>query len=107
MVYTIEELNKKISPIAQKYNIQAVYVFGSYARDEAEENSAVDILFQRTGSKIVGWTIGALYEDLKETLSKNLDLVTIETLDQENTKNRSPWFVENLLKEKRLIYVKQ
>ena len=106
MVYTIEELGQKIAPIAQKYDIPAVYIFGSYARNEATENSDVDVLFQREGSKIIGWIIGALYEELSETLGKGLDLVTTETLEQESTKERTPWFVESLLKERRLIYAK-
>jgi len=106
MIYTIEELRQKIEPIAQKYDIHAVYIFGSYARNEATENSDVDLLIQRKGSKIVGWMIGALYEDLSECLGKGLDLVTTETLEQECTKARTPWFVDSLMKERRLIYAK-
>ena len=104
MIYTIDELREIITPIAQKYDIQAVYVFGSYARNEATEISDVDVLIQRSGSKIVGWMIGALYEDLSEHLGKKLDLVTTETLEQEFTKKRTPWFVDSLLKERLLIY---
>lgn len=107
MIYTIEELTQKITPIARKYDIPAVYIFGSYARNEADENSDVDVLIQRKGSKIIGWMIGALYEDLSESLGKGLDLVTTETLEQEETKRRTPWFVDNLLKERLLIYAKQ
>jgi len=107
MIYSIEELKHKIEPIAQKYDICAVYVFGSYSRNEATENSDVDVLIQRKGSKIVDWMIGALYEDFSECLGKGLDLVTTETLEQECTKARTPWFVDNLLKERRLIYAKQ
>ena len=106
MIYTIEELQQIIAPIARKYDIPAVYIFGSYARNEATENSDVDVLIQRKGSKIIGWMLGALYEDLSEGLGKGLDLVTTETLEQECTKERTPWFVENLLKERRLIYAK-
>ena len=102
MVYTIEELTQKITPIARKYDIPAVYVFGSYARGDAADNSDVDVLFQRNGSTIVGmFDMGALYNDLDECLGKTLDLVTTETLEQDCTKERTPWFVENLLKERR------
>jgi predicted nucleotidyltransferase len=106
MVYTLDDLKQKIAPIAHKYDIPAVYVFGSYARGEATDDSDVDVLIQRKGSKIIGIMIGALYEDLSESLGKPLDLVTIETLEQECTKERTPWFVDNLLKEMRLIYAK-
>jgi predicted nucleotidyltransferase len=106
VVYTIEELEQKIKPIAQKYDIPAVYIFGSYARGEATDESDIDVLIQRRGSKIIGIMIGALYEDLCESLGKKLDLVTTETLEQECTKERTPWFVDSLLKERRLIYAK-
>jgi predicted nucleotidyltransferase len=107
MIYTLDDIKKKIIPIAKKYNIQAVWVFGSYARGEATEHSDVDLLFQRKGSDIVGWMIGGFYEDLCETLGKDLDLVTIETLEQPYTISRTPWFVDNLLKERRLLYAEQ
>jgi predicted nucleotidyltransferase len=107
MVYTLDDLKQKITPIAHKYDIPAVYIFGSYARGEATDDSDVDVLIQRKGSKIIGIMIGALYEDLSESLGKPLDLVTTETLEQECTKERTPWFVDNLLKERRLIYAKQ
>ena len=106
MIYTIDELTQRIAPIAQKYDIPAVYIFGSYARGDATDNSDVDVLIQRKGSKIIGWMIGALYEDLSKSLGKGLDLVTIETLEQEYTKERTPWFVDNLLQERLLIYAK-
>ena len=34
-VYTIEEIAELIAPVAKKYNIPKVYIFGSYARGEA------------------------------------------------------------------------
>ena len=35
-VYTIKELVSVISPIAEKHNVSRVYLFGSYARGEAD-----------------------------------------------------------------------
>ena len=104
MVYTIEELRRKIAPIARKYNIPAVYIFGSYARGDASDDSDVDVLFKREGSKIRGFIIGALYEDLCESIGKGIDLITEESLEQHDTKNRTPWFYENLLRERVKIY---
>ena len=107
MVYTIEEIKNKITPIAEKYRLPAVYVFGSYARGEATSDSDVDVLIQRGGSAVRGIIMGALYNELNESLQKSVDLVTIETLEQENTKSRTPWFIRNLMKERLLIYAKQ
>lgn len=44
MVYTIEQIQEKINPLAEKYNLSAVYLFGSYARGEADENSDIDLV---------------------------------------------------------------
>jgi predicted nucleotidyltransferase len=107
MVYTIEQLKQKITPIAVKYSIPAVYLFGSYARGDATDGSDVDILIDRTGSSIrTAFQMGGLYEDLRGAIEKAVDLVTTGTLEQENTRRRTPWFVENLNKDKVIIYEK-
>ncbi len=104
MIYTIEELRQKITPIAKKYEIPAVYVFGSYARGRADNNSDIDLLIKREGSKIRGLLLGGLYEDLQETLGKNLDILTVESLEQHNIPLENPAFFETLIKERVKIY---
>jgi predicted nucleotidyltransferase len=104
MIYTIEQLKERITPVAQKYSLPAVYLFGSYARGEATEDSDVDVLFKREGSKIHGLIMGAFYEDLRESLGKELDLLTEEALEQHDIRNITPLFFENLQKEKVKIY---
>lgn len=104
MAYTINELKQKIEPIARKYNIPLVYVFGSYARGEADDHSDVDLLIQRDGSKIQGWLMGGLYEDLQKILGKGIDLLTVEALEQHNLETENPYFMENLMKERVKIY---
>lgn len=107
MIYSIDDLKKRIAPIAVKYNLPAVYVFGSYARGEATDDSDVDILVDRTGSKVKGILIGGLYNDLCESFEKEVDMVTTAALEQENTKRDTPLFVENLKRERILIYERQ
>ncbi|MGX9845510.1 nucleotidyltransferase family protein, partial [Streptococcus iniae] len=46
MVYTMEEIKEKIQPIAEKYEIPAIYLFGSYARNEADEDSDIDLAIE-------------------------------------------------------------
>jgi len=41
----IEEINTNISSAADKLHAKEAWLFGSYARGEASENSDVDILF--------------------------------------------------------------
>ena len=104
MVYTLEQLAEKIAPIAEKYEIPAVYVFGSYARGEATEDSDVDVLIQDKGSAIQSlFDLGGLYHDLNQALQKNLDIVEEGALDQAHCR-RTPWIAENIIKERVRIY---
>jgi len=100
MIYTLEELREKIRPIAEAYALPAVYIFGSYARGEATEDSDVDILVQLKGSMVFGWMIGGLYEDLKEALGKEIDLMTIEMLNDPEERKWSPWIIANVKKDR-------
>lgn len=101
MIYTVEELKQRVKPVAEKYSLQAVYLFGSYARNEATEQSDVDILIDRSGSKIKGmFEMGGLYEDLCASIRKEVDLVTTQTLEQTSTRQRTPLFVEAVQAER-------
>lgn len=105
MIFTIEEIKSRVKPVAEKYALRAVYVFGSYARNEANADSDVDILVDRTGSNIKGmFDMGNLYNDLCESIGKDIDLVTTQTLAQQSTQSRIPHFVENLDNERIQIY---
>jgi len=105
MVYTIEQLKEIILPIALKYNLIAVYLFGSYARGEATEDSDVDILVDKTNTALKGmFAVGGLYNDLSKVIEKKVDLITTGALEQESTTERTPWFAENLNSEKVKIY---
>ncbi len=105
MKLTIKKIKNKVAPIAKRYSLNAVYIFGSYARGDANENSDIDILIDREGSTLKGMLdMGNLYNDLCETLKKEIDLITIQTLKQKSTKKRLPYFIENIESEKIQIY---
>ena len=105
MVYTVDELKQKIVPLAVKYNLPAVYLFGSYARNEATDKSDVDVLIDKTGSKIKSlFDRAALYNDLTEILGKEIDLVTTSGIAQEDSIQRAPMFAKTVDKERIVIY---
>ena len=104
MIYSVDELKQKITPIAVKYELLAVYLFGSYARNEATDGSDVDVLVDIENSKVKGWIIGGLYNDLCESIDKEVDLVTVGALEQYSTKQRTPWFIDNVRAEMVKIY---
>ena len=80
MVYTTQELRRRIEPVARKYGLRAVYLFGSYARNEATEDSDVDLIVDTSGTALKSLlTLGALYCDLEEALEKRVDLITVSS----------------------------
>lgn len=36
MIYTAEKFKRRAAPIAEKYTLRAVYLFGSFARNRAQ-----------------------------------------------------------------------
>lgn len=105
MIYTLEEIGRRIRPIAEKYHLRAVYVFGSYARGEANENSDIDLLVDDTGSGMRGLAYGGLYSDLEDVLEKSIDMVTVGALNQPIRHKSDISFRETIQRERRKIYV--
>lgn len=95
-IYTVEEIRDCITPIAKEYGVEKVYLFGSYARGEATEQSDLD--FRIDKGEIRGYfALGGLYNKLTDALDKPIDLVTTESLDDE--------FIKNIAPEEVLLYV--
>ena len=80
-VLTIKQIKERILPILKKHNINEVYLFGSYARGEANSDSDVDIYCE--SGDIRGFIDqGFLEEELEESLGKDVDVIfTSATLD--------------------------
>jgi len=45
--YSLEELKEIIVPIAEKYHISKVYLFGSFARGDYNEQSDIDLRIEK------------------------------------------------------------
>ena len=43
MIYSIHEIQQRIAPVVKQYGVKAVFLFGSYARGEAREDSDIDL----------------------------------------------------------------
>ena len=75
-VLTIKEIKERIKPVMEKHGIKNVYLFGSYARGEANRNSDVDI-YCDSGDINSLWKHSSLKEELIEALGKDVDVITI------------------------------
>jgi len=104
MVYTLDEIARRIRPVAEKYHLRTVYIFGSYARGEAQENSDVDLLIDDTDSGLRGFAYGGLYGDLRDALEKDIDMVPVSGLDLPAQHKSDADFREAVQKERREIY---
>ncbi|MBO6309481.1 MAG: nucleotidyltransferase domain-containing protein [Oribacterium sp.] len=95
-VLTIEMIKDVIAPIAAKYGVESIYVFGSYARGEATIDSDIDFLvFGGKGFKLS--MVYALAEEIREAFGKDVDVFEINEI------NVGSDFYENVMKEKVLV----
>jgi len=96
-IYSIEEIQTKVSTIARNYGVERVLLFGSYARGDATESSDIDLLIDR--GTIFGLELAGLYVDLEEGFQRHIDLLTIDQLSEK--------FLMNIKKEEILLYARQ
>ena len=91
--------NTMTKMIAEYFKTQPVlkaWLFGSYSRGEERPDSDVDILVTLDHSQPVGLKFFGMYEDLKELLGRNVDLVTESSL--------APFARKSVEHDRQLIY---
>ncbi len=103
MPYTIEQIKQKTAPIFKNYGVKKAYIFGSYAKGEQTDDSDVDIIVDRGRLKSLFQLCG-LQGELSETLQKNVDLLTSESLEYRSETRASQKFKQSLEDEEILLY---
>ena len=92
---SLKKIKDTIKEVAPKYPfIHAVFLFGSYARNEAYSDSDIDLLVV---DDPVGFEFGDFYLELKEKLIKEIDIVSYRQVDD-------PEFLKRLLTEGIKLY---
>ena len=105
MIYTISEIQTIVTPIAEKYGLRAVYLFGSYARGTATESSDVDLLIDTEGTAIKSLLdLAAVYCELEEALGKPVDLLTLSSFAQSAQMPSENAFRKAVIEERRTLY---
>lgn len=101
MIYSFDEIQRRAAPLIKKYGIPALYLFGSYARGEATDDSDTDFLVDTTGTELTSLLrLGALYCDLEDTFGKAIDLITVSSIMQSSTEESDSDFTATVLKER-------
>lgn len=93
--YTIEEIKAIVEPIARKYGVARVYLFGSYARGDISENSDVDFRVDK-GSLKGMFALCGLYTEIEEALQMKVDVLTTGSLEDD--------FLQKIKNEEILLY---
>lgn len=94
-IYTVDEIREIAVPIAQRHGVAALYLFGSYARGEATEDSDIDFLMD--GGQIASlYQLAAFRLDLEDAFGKTVDLLTLGHNDQV--------FIRKIRKDEVMIY---
>ena len=82
-VYTIDEIREKVAPLAKKYGVRRMWLFGSYARGEADAQSDMDFSYDKGNGKIKSTFdyLDFVY-DLEDEFGCHVDLVSIGISDK-------------------------
>lgn len=72
------------------------YIFGSYARGDANEQSDIDLLIDWDYSQQIGWGYVSAWRELKEKLNKEVDFVSAKWIHTS--------LQEKINRDKQLVY---
>lgn len=76
-ILSIDDIENACQTVFAEYPVEYAYLFGSYAKNKARDESDVDLLIS---TDLTGLRFFGLVDQLKEALCKNVDLLTTEQL---------------------------
>ncbi|MBR0480364.1 nucleotidyltransferase domain-containing protein [Candidatus Saccharibacteria bacterium] len=92
---TIDEIKAAVTKVGKKYGIKNAYLFGSYARGEANEDSDVDVIID--AGKIRSYLgLSGFRVELVNELGKDVDVLTDDGVH--------PKFFEFIKNDRILVY---
>ena len=94
-IVDLEYISRKCSEIFDKYKINFCYLFGSYAKGKAKDDSDIDLLIS---TEIKGLKFFGLVEELRNSLQKKVDVIEVAGL-KDNVE-----LLEEILKDGIKIY---
>jgi len=93
--HTIDELRSIVAPVAQKYEVDKVYIFGSVARGDHNENSDYDFYIESKKMRSA-ITLSEFYMDLRDAVGSEIDLISTKRID--------PAFLDTIMTEGVILF---
>jgi len=81
-LYSIADIKRRIHPVAQRYGVERVFLFGSYARGDAQPGSDIDLRID-SGAIQGYFKLAGFYRELEEALAMPVDVLTTGSLNEE------------------------
>lgn len=78
-ILTIDKIKTMSRSVLSNYEVEYCYLFGSYAKQTANERSDIDLLISTTVS---GMDFYGLVEELREVLKKKVEVITLASLEE-------------------------
>jgi len=95
---SIEELRSIVAPVAKKHNVDRVYLFGSVARGDHNENSDYDFCVECPRIRGI-FAFSGFFEELRNAVGDEIDIVDIDAI--------RPEFLKNIMKDGIVLYDEQ
>lgn len=95
-ILEVPDIQKVVQKIGYEYGADRIFLFGSYARGEANSESDIDLRIDR--GKIKGLSMGSFLLDVEEALGKKVDLLSTKCLDKD--------FLASIKNEEILLYAR-
>lgn len=86
-MFTINEIQSKLNPIAEEYGVNKILLFGSYACGKASEFSDLDFYIEDKGALRSLLELSGMILDLQECFGCRIDLLSGKIEDSLLLKN--------------------
>ncbi|MCL2296094.1 MAG: nucleotidyltransferase domain-containing protein [Methanomassiliicoccaceae archaeon] len=94
-IYSIEELKAIIAPVAERYGVEKIYLFGSVARGDYNGDSDYDFCIEKGKIRSI-FTFSGFFKQMQDAVGNEIDIVT--------TKGVPPEILDEILKESVVVY---
>lgn len=94
-ILSIEKIKDSCSTVFSHYKVDYVFLFGSYSKGEAQDDSDIDLF---VSTDVSGIKFYGMVEELRQVLHKKIDMITLESLEN-NTE-----LINEILKDGIKIY---